>query len=49
MINKIEKLIQEYKKETDNMTKISILVSIKNELDINYLLNLTSKLKDMGY
>ena len=34
MINKIEKLIQDYKKETDNMTKISILVSIKNELDI---------------
>ena len=34
MINKVEKLLQEYKKETDNLKKISILVSVKNELDI---------------
>ena len=34
MINKVEKLIQDYKRETDNLKKISILVLIKNELDM---------------
>ena len=34
MINKVEKLIQDYKRETDNLKKISILVVIKNELDM---------------
>ena len=34
MINKVEKLIQDYKRETYNLKKISILVLIKNELDM---------------
>jgi hypothetical protein len=33
-MNKIEKLIQDYKRTQDNMNKISILAQIKNEIDL---------------
>jgi hypothetical protein len=33
-MNKIEKLIQDYKRIQDNMNKISILAQIKNEIDL---------------
>ena len=34
MIQHIEKLIPEYKKTQDNMTKISVLAQMKNEIEL---------------
>ena len=33
-MNKIERLIQDYKREQDNMKKISILALMKSEIDL---------------
>jgi len=33
-MNKVEKLLQDYKRTNDNLQKISILAQIKSEIDI---------------